>query len=126
MAFDLPRSAKGLRFTGNVKALAEPEAPPASVLGKPRPRGIPSPPPSVQPSALETPPRSFVPPPSKDVYRAELVPTPYIAPRIITPAAKHVDHKEVSYEDDVKTMAMDRDGLDVMPGGAFKITRPQT
>lgn len=130
MSFSLPRNPRGLRFTGKVKALADADSPPASALGKPRPRNgaIPSPPPSIRPSALETPPRSVPPgpPPSrKDVYKADVVPTPYLAPKIITPVPKKVAHEEVSYEDDVKTMAMDRDGLDVLPGGAFKQTRPQ-
>ena len=100
MSFDLPRNAKGLRFTGNVKSLAETDAPP-SVLGKPRPRAAKPPPPP--PSSA--PPRS------------------HHAPRIVTPApviARKVDAREVSYDDEVATMAMDRDGLDVMPGGGFR------
>jgi hypothetical protein len=44
------------------------------------------------------------------------------APRL----ARRADAKEASYDDEVATMAMDREGLDVMPGGAFKVARPQT
>jgi hypothetical protein len=162
MSFDLPRSTKGLRFTGDVKALVEPDAPPPSALGKPRPRNaapqfraamaIPMPPPSsvlvAQPLATPVPPPPSSPSPpassKKDVYNVEMVPTPYVAPpyvapppRIVTPSAPPVmqaprlvrkaDAKEVSYDDEVATMAMDREGLDVMPGGgAFKMARPQT
>src|SRR5687768_14670185 len=112
MSFDLPRNAKGLRFTGDVKALVEPDAPPSSALGKPRQRNaapafraamaipIPSPPPA---SVLVAEPRSTpLPPPSsrKDVYRAEIVPTPYVAPPPVMQAPRLVrrEPKDESYD----------------------------
>jgi hypothetical protein len=101
MSFDLPRNAKGLRFTGSVEAL---EPPPMAALGRPRHRNTPKPTP--QPRA-------------KEIVKAEIIPPPYhhgvmaTPPKAISSRAK----LDSSYDDEGPTMAMDREALDILPGG---------
>jgi hypothetical protein len=55
-------------------------------------------------------------PVSRDLYRLEPVPTPYVG-SINAPIVRHpLD----SFEDENATMAMDRDALDVLPGGGVR------
>ena len=94
MPFDLPRNARNLRFTGEVRAAID-EAP-RGALGQRRSRGPQS--------------RGHVPDPPlssrRDVYQADPVPTPFMAPQ-----ACDFD------DDDAPTTMLDRDGLDVIAGG---------
>ncbi|MCW5834907.1 MAG: hypothetical protein KIS78_21075, partial [Labilithrix sp.] len=56
-----------------------------------------------------------------EFYRHEVVPTPYVGS--VQPPV--VRHKLDSFDDENPTMAMDRDALDVMPGGnVFRNMRP--
>lgn len=141
MSFVLPGNARSLRFTGEAKALAPKSDSPQGqgiALGKPRVRK-PPPPPVVtpQPTArVHTP----VPPPatrvqtpahhmqtrvptplpsSRDIYRPSAVPTPYVG-SINAPAARQPFE---SLDDENATMAMDRDALDVLPGGGVRRTQ---
>ncbi len=147
MSFVLPGNSRQLRFTGEAKAHApangEPQAGTGSLaLGKPRVRKPPPPPPArVQtpvPSGatrVSTPappgmPHISTPAPGRrlrtpvsrpDLYRNEIVPTPYMG--AINPPV--VRHREDDFEDESPTMAMDRDGLDVLPGArALRTPKP--
>jgi hypothetical protein len=121
MSFDLPRSPKGLRFTGSVRALA---------IGRERParrqETAPAAPPSYRPQPQRQPyaqqterqPRRT----PRDVYAAEVIPTPYVAashpaeraptlaparPATLRPARARMP----SFDDEAQTMALDRDAL---------------
>ncbi|MBX3218602.1 MAG: hypothetical protein KF850_41735 [Labilithrix sp.] len=141
MSFVLPGNARQLRFTGEAKALApgrshDTPVPGSIALGKPRVRRPPPPPGHIRTPApsgrLPSPPttsRTAGPPPGHrlptppggDLYRNEVVPTPYVGS--LRPPV--VRQKLDSFDDENPTMAMDRDALDVMPGGnVFRNTRP--
>lgn len=94
MSFNLPRNQKDLRFTGELRAAVDEQ--PKAKLGIPRARKTPQP----GKSAFPTP---------ADVYRADPVPTPFSPP----PIDSHHDFGD----DDSPTTMLDRDGLDVLPGG---------
>jgi hypothetical protein len=58
-----------------------------------------------------------------DVYRNQAVPTPYIG-SIDPPILQH-RHDDFEVDDDNPTMAMDRDGRDVLPGArALRTPKP--
>ncbi len=103
MSFELPRPARGLRFTGEVRAAA---------LGHARPKSNARPKPSGRPK-----PRS-----GPDVYQQEPAPTPYIGARPSlraeiaaavrdTPMRRPFD----SLDDLAETRAMVREDLDLPP-----------
>jgi len=138
MSFVLPGNARHLRFTGEAKAhgRAQADAPvgtAALALGKPRVRRPPPPPP---PARVQTPAPAFsptrvstpvagrrlqTPPSGPDPYRREIVPTPYIGS--INPPVFH--QRQDDFDDENPTMAMDRDGLDVLPGArALRTPKP--
>jgi hypothetical protein len=93
MSFNLPRNQKDLRFTGELRAAIDDQ--PRSKLGIPRSRKTPQPGQSAH---------------SPDVYRAEPFPTPFAPPPI---DVLDLDDDD----DDSPTTMLDRDGLDVLPGG---------
>lgn len=92
MSFNLPRNQKDLRFTGELRAAIDDQ--PRAKLGIPRSRKTPQP-----GQSAHTP----------DVYRADPIPTPFAPPPI-----EVVDFDD---DDDSPTTMLDRDGLDVLPGG---------
>lgn len=94
MSFNLPRNQKDLRFTGELRAAVDEQ--PKAKLGIPRARRTPQP----GKSAFATP---------ADVYRADPIPTPFAPPPI--------DVIDLDDDDDSPTAMLDRDGLDVLPGG---------
>lgn len=139
MSFVLPGNSRQLRFTGEAKAhgsaKTEQGGTGALALGKPRVRKPPPPPPTarVQTPApgpafpatrISTPApgrRIQTPVSSPDVYRKEMIPTPYIGS--INPPAMHL--RQDDFDDENPTMAMDRDGLDVLPGArALRTPKP--
>lgn len=93
MSFNLPRNQKDLRFTGELRAAIDDQ--PRAKLGIPRSKK-----PTPQPG------RSAYAP---DVYRADPIPTPFSPPPI--------EMLEIDDDDDSPTTMLDRDGLDVLPGG---------
>ncbi|MBX3209715.1 MAG: hypothetical protein KF764_32070 [Labilithrix sp.] len=134
MSFVLPGNARQLRFTGEAKALtpatANTSTTGAVALGKPRvrkpsvPAGhirTPVPPPATARVSTPAPGRRLPTPPGGDVYRNDVIPTPYV-PSINPPIVRH---KQDSFDDENPTMALDRDALDVMPGGnTYRSPRP--
>lgn len=91
MSFNLPRNAKDLRFTGELRAAVDEQ--PRGKLGIPRARRTPQPGQSAH---------------ARDVYQAEPIPTPYAPPPIAV----------LNLEDDESpTTMLDRDGLDIVAGG---------
>ena len=149
MSFVLPGNSRQLRFTGEARALAPGKSDPqtgtgALALGKPRVRKPPPPAPAARvqtpvpapaTARVQTPVPSPVtrvstPAPGRrfatpmggpDVYRHEAIPTPYIGS--INPPV--VRHRQDDYDDENPTMAMDRDGLDVLPGArAIRTPKP--
>ena len=92
MSFSLPRNQKDLRFTGELRAAIDDQ--PRSKLGIPRSKKTPQP-----GRPANTP----------DVYHAERVPTPFSPPPI--------SGFDVGDDDDSPTAMLDREGLDVLPGG---------
>jgi len=100
MSFSLPRNQKDLRFTGELRAAIDDQ--PRSKLGIPRSKKTPQP-----GRPAHTP----------DVYQAERVPTPFSPPPI--------SGFDVGDDDDSPTTMLDRDGLDVLPGG-FGSPKPKT
>lgn len=92
MSFNLPRNQKDLRFTGELRAAIDDQ--PRSKLGIPRSRKTPQP-----GQSAHTP----------DVYRADPIPTPFAPPPI--------EVIDLDDDDDSPTTMLDRDGLDVLPGG---------
>lgn len=88
MPFDLPRSRRDLRFTGELRAAVEEQ--PKGALGRARraPRRTP-----------------------RDVYQAEPIATPFVG------SLPPIDLELVEDDDDdAPTTMLDRDGLDVLPG----------
>jgi hypothetical protein len=92
MSFNLPRNQKDLRFTGELRAAIDDQ--PRSKLGIPRSRKTPQPGQSAY---------------APDVYRADPIPTPFAPPPI--------EVLDFDDDDDSPTTMLDRDGLDVLPGG---------
>lgn len=92
MSFNLPRNQKDLRFTGELRAAIDDQ--PRSTLGIPRSKKTPQPGRSAH---------------SPDVYHADPVRTPYAPPPI--------EVLDFDDDDDCPTTMLDRDGLDVLPGG---------
>jgi hypothetical protein len=92
MSFNLPRNQKDLRFTGELRAAIDDQ--PRSTLGVPRAKRTPQP-----GRSAHTP----------DAYHAEPIPTPFSPPPI--------DAHAFDDDDDSPTAMLDRDGLDVLPGG---------
>jgi hypothetical protein len=88
MAFDLPRSPRSLRFTGEVRALAKEEAAPGA-LGRARPN---APPPSAE--------RSVPMPPASQVT------TPSRLPTVRGPVDSFDD-------EELDTLCLDRDAMDI-------------
>jgi len=148
MSFVLPGNSRQLRFTGEAKAHAPAKSDAANgsglALGKPRVRKPPPPPPAARvqtpaPAAarVRTPAPGFAAPTKvstpvpgrrlqtpvnrRDPYANELVPSPYFG--AINPPVMH--HVQDDFDDDNPTMAMDRDGLDVLPGArALRTPKP--
>jgi len=136
MGFVLPRNSRQLRFTGEVKAQhmpAKAEAPAgtgALALGKPRVRKPPPPPPAarvqtpmpVVATRVSTPApggRLRTPAGARARYRNEPIPSPYIG--AVNPPVLGFAPPESDVDDDQPTMAMDREGRDVLPGArAFR------
>lgn len=102
MSFVLPGNARTLRFTGETKAQSRSEG--NLALGKPRQRR------TAPPQRIATPTPSG-PVSRRQTFRsgASLVPSAW-GP---APMSRYGDE---SVNDDIPTMAMDRDGNDVMPG----------
>jgi hypothetical protein len=92
MSFNLPRNSKDLRFTGELRAAIDDQ--PKAKLGIPRSRKTPQPGRSAH---------------SPDVYRADPIPTPFAPPPI--------EVIDLGDDDDSPTTMLDREGLDVLPGG---------
>jgi hypothetical protein len=101
MSFNLPRNQKDLRFTGELRAAIDDQ--PRSKLGIPRSK-----------KTTPQPGRSAYAP---DVYRADPIPTPFSPPPI--------EMMEMDDDDDSPTTMLDRDGLDVLPGGFRSPQHPQ-
>lgn len=144
MSFELPRSPRSLRFTGSVRALAaspshepdeegeEEEAPepPRSALGQRRPKA--------RPPATRPPPPSVR--PARDVYTAEVQPTPYFGARPSTRAERAalptmngappslrapVALSDVALsDDDSPTQALERDPIGFGPRPSPQRTSP--
>lgn len=131
MSFVLPRPARTLRFTGEAKALvsgSEAPNPGANVLGKPR-TVKPEAPRAAAPGAMNvrtpvfdvqtrvrmaTPKRTS----GADLYDFDAAPTAYMPP-----SARRGRSKLDSLPDD-PTVAMDRDGFDVLPGRRVRTPAP--
>lgn len=108
MSFNLPRNSRDLRFTGELRA-AEAEQPAGRALGRVRRTPVPGR-------------RS-----DRDVYKAEPIATPYLS----GPPAASIDILDLEdlvedddYDDDAPTTMLDRDGLDVLPGGFSAVGSP--
>jgi hypothetical protein len=112
MSFVLPGNNRQLRFTGEALAPAkdEPSAGPVA-LGKPRVRKPTTPPPQV-PQATARPNRT----PTHQSYTPA---SPSGRPGSYPPASirNKEERRQDDYEDGQATMALDREGHDVMPGG---------
>ena len=139
MGFVLPRNSRQLRFTGEVKAQHAPAKADASAgtgalaLGKPRVRKPPPQPPAARvqtpmpavATRVSTPAparRRRTPGNARDLYRHEPAPTPYIG-SIDQPVLGYPPQGD--FDDDQPTMAMDRDGRDVLPGArALRTPKP--
>ena len=93
MSFNLPRNQKDLRFTGELRAAIDDQ--PRSKLGIPRSK-----------KTTPQPGRSAH---SADPYQPGTVPTPFAPPPI--------EVLDFDDDDDSPTTMLDRDGLDVLPGG---------
>jgi hypothetical protein len=92
MSFNLPRNQKDLRFTGELRAAIDDQ--PKAKLGIPRSKKTPQPGRSAH---------------APDVYHADPIATPFSPPPI--------DVLAFDDDDDSPTTMLDRDGLDVLPGG---------
>src|SRR5688572_21369490 len=101
MSFDLPRNQKDLRFTGELRAAIDDQ--PRSKLGIPRSK-----------KTTPQPGRSAYAP---DVYHADPIATPFAPPPI--------EVLDFDDDDDSPTTMLDRDGLDVLPGGFAPRQHPQ-
>lgn len=120
MAFQLQGNARSLSFDNEVKGLASPSSP--GVLGKPRVRKPPPPPKAPVPQPTTRMPES--------PHNAGRIATPApFAARIATPIPgmreARGDYRPAlddSFSDEQPTMALDRQGLDVLPGG--RVPRP--
>jgi len=114
MSFVLPGNARSLRFTGEAKALDLPPPPTTNrgatgvALGKPRVRKPSTPPPP-------PPPRINTPTPSSRYGEPRYLGS--INPPVIR-------HNEMDSTGENATYAMDRDALDVLPGGG-RIATPK-
>ena len=93
MSFNLPRNQKDLRFTGELRAAIDDQ--PRSKLGIPRSK-----------KTTPQPGRSAL---SPDPYAPGTIPTPFAPPPI--------EVLDFDDDDDSPTTMLDRDGLDVLPGG---------
>ena len=93
MSFNLPRNQKDLRFTGELRAAIDDQ--PRAKLGIPRSKK-----PTPQPG------RSAY---AQEPYGPGTIPTPFAPPPI--------EVLELDDDDDSPTTMLDRDGLDVLPGG---------
>lgn len=100
MSFDLPRNSRDLRFTGELRA-AEDEQPARSALGRVR---------RTPPAARRS---------DRDVYKAEPIATPFMS----GPPAASIEVLDDD-DDDAPTTMLDRDGLDVIPGGFAAVGSP--
>ena len=139
MAFVLPGNSRQLRFTGEVKAQAPAKREAAArngalALGKPRVRKPPPPPPAARvqtpipaaPTRVSAPapggrPRTLA--PARTRHRNEPIPSPYLGS--VNPPVLGYPPPEGDFDDDQPTMAMDRDGRDVLPGArALRTPKP--
>jgi len=138
MSFVLPGNARQLRFTGEAKAFVPGDETPggASIaLGKPRVRKATTTPPPMRPSTSSMtpapmatnrhrsgPPASMTPASPGTAHHAHHPPHP--SHRVHTPVPSYGGHdlpairqKSHSIDEEMATMALDREGLDILPGG---------
>lgn len=123
MAFVLPGNARQLRFTGEAKAYVPGDETPGGgsvALGKPRVRKTTPPPAMVPATSSMTPapmatgrPRSIGPGPGS------MTPASPGQTRVPSYSGGHpsIRQKSGNGEQDMATMALDREGLDIVPGG---------
>lgn len=135
MSFDLPRNARELRFTGEAKVVGADDTP-KGALGKPRVRK-PSTPPARVPvgGSSRTSGTNVTAQSPQPTARRGAVPAtrPSAEPvRIITPLpsygqirAPRVGPRDID-SDENPTVAMDRDGADVLPGGRLRNGPPSS
>lgn len=119
MSFVLPGNQRQLRFTGEAKALKDENStgsgtPGAGLaLGKPRVRKPTTPPPALVPASARASRNTGITPASPGQQSISR-PGSYNA----SMRAKAADPNEWDGEDQQSTMAFDREGADVLPGGA--------
>lgn len=101
MSFNLPRNQKDLRFTGELRAAIDDQ--PRAKLGIPRSK-----------KTTPQPGRSAY---AQEPYGPGTIPTPFAPPPI--------EMHELDDDDDSPTTMLDRDGLDVLPGGFRPPQHPQ-
>lgn len=127
MAFQLQGNARSLSFDNEVKGLASPSRlslGEGAALGKPRVRKPPPPPKAPVPQPTTRMPES----PHGAMHGRIATPAPFAA-RIATPIPGMREARsdfrpalDDSFSDEQPTMALDRQGLDVLPGG--RVPRP--